>query len=118
MQPFKMFKEGQSEPAYGPDYPARVKVILQPYEKGDSRFIRRDGSQMGYSLFQLRTVWGGKNEGQIVDPLKGLTHNISIEPWANRDPQTTYLFFTFRLVEDNTAADNTGVDDGTEPNFN
>jgi len=81
--------------------PGNVTVSVTAFMKGDPRFQRANeqGGDRGGSLAQLREKFNG-DEGEMKDLFLGLTHHISLAPWADSDPDTTYINIKFRFVPD------------------
>lgn len=83
---------------YGPEAVGRVEFTIIPFEEGDPKFQGADGQgQLGMSVAQLNALFGG-DEGEIVDPIKGQAHPVSLKPWANSDQTKTFLHFSFKFV--------------------
>lgn len=80
------------------DAPGTVEVSVIAYRSGDPRFqVSDEGGQTrneGVSLAEMRARLGG-DEGGIADPFKGLIHQISLQPWANADPNETFIRLAF-----------------------
>lgn len=85
---------------YGPEAVGRVQFTIIPFEEGDPEFRKADGQgQPGMLVAQLKELFGG-DEGEIVDPIKGQVHLVSLKPWATSDPTKTFLHFSFKFVSD------------------
>lgn len=76
----------------------QVEFKIRAFQQGDPAFQKPEGEgPLGMSLAQLRTLFGGE-EGAIVDPFLGQTHLVSLAPWAELDPDQTYLHFAFKFI--------------------
>ncbi len=74
-----------------------VTVRIVGFQKGDPRYQLASGKgDKGLSIAQLRKRFGG-DEGEISDPYHGHLHHISLKPWANKDPEKTFLYISFRI---------------------
>lgn len=82
------------------DTPGRVDVEIVAFKDGDPQFQMRDSTgqvrNQGVTLDEMRQILNG-HEGDLIDPLVGLSHHISVAPWADADGQGTFIgvFFTF-----------------------
>lgn len=94
--------------------PGRVVVTTFAFVNGASepRIVRSDGRDVTYtfeggppttyrgrSLVEWRERFGG-DEGELTDPLLGQRHRVSLKPWADADPDTTFLRFGFAFEPD------------------
>ncbi len=74
-----------------------VIVRITAFQKDDPRYQLASGKgNKGLSIAQLRKRFGG-DEGEIPDPYLGHMHHISLKPWANEDPEKTFLQISFRI---------------------
>ncbi|QBD78647.1 hypothetical protein EPA93_22710 [Ktedonosporobacter rubrisoli] len=75
-----------------------VTVHIVAFQKGDPRYQFASGKgDKGLSIAQLRKRFGG-DEGEIPDPYSGQMHPISLKPWADKDPEKTFLHISFRIL--------------------
>lgn len=93
--------------------PVRQQVVLvawnedDPNTKNDARFYLTVTEEMelpyppgtklpkGQPLAELRKELEG-DEGDVVDPLTGSRHRITLERWKQADPERTYVGVSFR----------------------
>ena len=79
---------------------AEVEVT---FSDGRARTMTFEGgpphTYRGPSLAEWRERFGG-DEGELTDPMLRQTHRISLQPWADADPDTTSLRFDFMFVPD------------------
>lgn len=80
--------------------PGWVEVSVIGYQDGDPRFQVSDelgqNRNVGISLAGMREIFAG-NEGEMVDPLVGQTHRISLTPWVAEDPNKTFIRIAFQF---------------------
>ncbi len=77
--------------------PGNVTVHIVAFQRDDPRYQLASGKgNKGLSIAQLRKRFGG-DEGEIPDPYHGDMHHISLKPWANEDPEKTFLHISFRV---------------------
>ncbi len=79
----------------------RVEVNVTAFKDGDARYqiIDRAGRRRndGILLADMRRALGG-DEGTLPDPAVGEKHHISLKPWAEEDPQRTFILVTFKFI--------------------
>lgn len=77
----------------------KVELNIEAFQDGDPNYQKPDGKgNEGISVKQLRELFGGKDEGDIDDPILGQPQHISLKPWSNSDPAKTFLKLVFRFV--------------------
>lgn len=106
-------------PPHAPGYyftrgvPGKVVVITNAFVNGateaavtrsDGRVVRmtvEGGSppSRGFSVAEWRRRMDG-DEFELRDYFLGQAHPISLRPWADADPDTTYVRFDFHFVPD------------------
>lgn len=83
------------------DTPGRVDVEVLAFTDGDPRFQMVDENgqarNQGVSLDELRRLWKSQ-EGDVIDPLVGLKHHVSLVPWVGADGQSTFIRVRFTFV--------------------
>lgn len=80
--------------------PGKILVFIQMFKDGDPKYRTPSGENEGISLTELKSLFGGKEDGFVYDPFHGLAHSVSIKPWSKEDPQKTFLSIIFRFIED------------------
>jgi hypothetical protein len=84
---------GQSKSENDGEHQTSDTVVYHVFQVGDPRFQRvlPDGStfQEGIRLATLRKLLNG-DEGYVTD-FAGSKHTISLKPWTDADPETTFV---------------------------
>ncbi len=76
----------------------RLQVaVMQRVEQRD--LVNEQRWAKGSPLAEYRAALGG-DEGEIMDPFHGQPHHLSLAPYANADPETTYLRVQFIFTPD------------------
>lgn len=83
--------------------PGILKIAIEIFDKDDPSYqmVLPDGSvsRKGMSLAEARLILGG-DEGEMIDPVWGEKHRISLMPWKEADPDQTYISIQFRFKPD------------------
>jgi hypothetical protein len=84
-------------------FPGTWKVRLIVWREGDElpravRGIPEDSLKQANTLARMREVLGGE-EGFLTDRA-GNQHRLSLAPWADQNPETTYCAPEWRFVPD------------------
>jgi hypothetical protein len=83
------------------DVPGHVEVGVVAYQVGDPWYLvtLNDGRviNLGKSLREMRVRYGG-DLCKVRDPLVGLWHEVFLAPWPDANPDTTYVYVTYKFV--------------------
>jgi len=82
-----------------------VQLQVAAFHRDDlGALLHEDRGDKGHPLAAFREALGG-NAGEIIDPFLGGSHPLSLVPWADANPDTTYLRVSFRFTPGETAAE-------------
>lgn len=82
-----------------------VRLQVAAFHRDDlGALLHEHRGDKGHPLAAFREALGG-NEGEIIDPFLGGSHPLSLVPWVDADPDTTYLRVSFRFTPKETAAE-------------
>lgn len=82
-----------------------VQLQVAAFHRDDlGALLHEDRGDKGHPLAAFREALGG-NAGAITDPFLGDAHPLSLVPWADANPDTTYLRVSFRFIPHDTAAE-------------